>query len=100
MIEAGFWFLFGFLVSSWLAWRAQKRTQAKILQSFHAYKDEVLRILETAQDLTEVRITIIDRDGELKIDTSGAEFQAGELELEDEEDPPAASSSRPPKSFH
>ena len=35
MIEAGFWFLSGFIVASWLAWRAQKRNQARILPSYH-----------------------------------------------------------------
>ena len=86
MIEAGFWFLLGFFVASWLAYRAQKRNQAKIVQSFQAAKSEVLRILDSARDITEVRVTIIDRDGE--------------LELETEEDPPAATSSRRPKDLH
>ncbi len=86
MIESGFWFLLGFFVASWLAYRAQKRTQAKVLQSFQAAKSEVLRILESARDITEVRVTIIDRDGE--------------LELETEEDPPAATSSRRRKGLH
>lgn len=100
MIEAGFWFLFGFLVASWLAWRAHEKQRAIALKAFQAYKAEVLRLLETAQDLTEVRITIIDKNGELKIDTSGADFEAGELELEDQEDQPAATSSRRPKDLH
>ena len=86
MIEAGFWFLLGFLFASWLAYRAQKRTQAKVLQSFQAAKTEIIRLIDEARELTEIRITIIDRNGE--------------LELETEEDPPAATSSRPPKSFH
>lgn len=86
MIQAGFWFLLGFFVASWLAYRAQKRNQAKILQSFQAAKSEVLRILDSVRDITEVRVTIIDRDGE--------------LELETEEDPPAATSSRRPKDLH
>ena len=100
MIEAGFWFLLGFFVASWLAWRAQAKQREKALKAFQEYKTEILRLLETAQDLTEVRITIIDNNGELKIDTSGAEFQAGELELEDQEDPPAATSSRRRKDLH
>ncbi len=86
MIEAGFWFLLGFLVASWLAWRAQKRTQAKVLRSFQAAKTEILRLLDSMKELTEVKITIIDRNGE--------------LELETEEDPPAAASSRRRKDLH
>ena len=86
MIEAGFWFLLGFFVASWLAWRAQKRTQAKVLQSFQAAKTEILRLIDSARDITEVKITIIDRNGE--------------LELETEEDPPAATSSRRRKDLH
>lgn len=86
MIEAGFWFLLGFFVASWMAWRAQKRTQAKVLQSFRAAKTEIIRLIEEARDLTEIRITIIDRNGE--------------LELETEEDPPATLSSRSRKDLH
>ncbi len=85
-VEAGFWFLLGFFVASWLAWRAQKRTQAKAVQSFQVAKSEILRLLDSVRDITEVRVTIIDRDGE--------------LELETEEDPPAATSSRRPKDLH
>ena len=80
MIEAGFWFLSGFIVASWLAWRVQKRNQARILQSFQVAKGEILRLLERASEITEIKITIIDSNGE--------------LELETEEDPPAATSSR------
>ena len=76
----------GFIAAAWVAYRAQERAKAKMIQSFQAAKTEVLRLLETAQDITEIRITINDRDGE--------------LELETEEDPPAASSSRPPKGYH
>ena len=86
MIEAGFWFLLGFLFASWLAYRAQKRTQAKVLQSFQAAKTEIIRLIDEARELTEIRITIIDRNGE--------------LELETEEDPPAATSSRRRKGLH
>lgn len=85
-VEAGFWFLLGFFVASWMAWRAQKRNQAKALQSFQVAKSEVLRILDSVRDITEIRVTIIDRDGE--------------LELETEEDPPAATSSRRRRDLH
>ncbi len=84
--EAGFWFLLGFFVASWLAWRAQARNKEKALQSFQAAKSEVLRLLDSVREMTEIKITIIDRDGE--------------LELETEEDPPAATSSRRPKNLH
>lgn len=76
----------GFIWAAWVAYRAQERARAKMIQSFQAAKTEVLRLLETAQDITEIRITINDRDGE--------------LELETEEDPPAATSSRRPKDLH
>ena len=85
-IEAGFWFLLGFFVASWLAYHARLRAQKKAMNSFAAVRSEVLRLLDTVKNLTEVKITITDRDGE--------------LELETEEDPPAAPSSRPPKDFH
>ena len=86
MIEAGFWFLSGFIVASWLAWRAQKRNQARILQSFQVAKGEILRLLERASDITEIKISIIDSNGE--------------LELETEEDPPASTSSRRRRGLH
>ena len=56
------------------------------MNSFAAARTEVLRLLENVKNLTEVKITITDRDGE--------------LELETEEDPPAATSSRRPKDLH
>lgn len=86
MIESGFWFFLGFFVASWLAWRAQTKQRAKAIKSFEVAKKEIFGLLETLRDLTEVKITIIDRNGE--------------LELETEEDPPAATSSRRPKDLH
>jgi len=86
LAAAGFWFLLGFLIASWLAWRAQKRNREKAIQAFQVAKSEILRLLDSVRDITEVRVTIIDRNGE--------------LELETEEDPPAAPSSRRPKSLH
>lgn len=85
-VEAGFWFLLGFIAASWLAYKARLRAQTRAANSFAAVRAEVLRLLDAARDLTEVRVTIIDRNGE--------------LELETEEDPPAAPSSRPPKDLH
>ena len=86
MIEAGFWFLSGFVVASWLAWRVQKRNHARILQSFQVAKGEILRLSERANEITEIKITIIDCDGELEVET--------------EEDPPAATSSRRRRGLH
>lgn len=86
IVEAGFWFLAGFLLASWLAYKARLRAQMRARNSFAAVRNEVLRLIDAARDLTEVRVTIIDRNGE--------------LELETEEDPPAALSSRPPKDLH
>ncbi len=86
MIESGFWFLLGFFVASWLAYRARERTAAKAAQSFQVAKTEVLRILDAVRDITQIRVTIIDRDGE--------------LELETEEDPPAETSSRRRRGLH
>ena len=86
IVEAGFWFLLGFFVASWLAYQAAIKRQKKAMNSFAAARTEVLRLLENVKNLTEVKITITDRDGE--------------LELETEEDPPAATSSRRPKDLH
>ena len=86
MIESGFWFLLGVFVASWLAWRAQARQRTKAIKSFQVAKTEVLELLDSLRDVTEVKITIIDRDGE--------------LELEAEEDPPAATSSRRRRGLH
>ena len=85
-VEAGFWFLLGFFVASWLAWRAQARQRTKAIKSFQVAKTEVLELLDSLRDVTEVKITIIDHNGE--------------LELETEEDPPAALSSRSRKDLH
>ena len=85
-VEAGFWFLLGFFVASWLAWRAQARQRTKAIKSFQVAKTEVLELLDSLRDVTEVKITIIDRNGE--------------LELETEEDPPATLSSRSRKDLH
>lgn len=86
-VEAGFWFLSGFIVASWLSWRSQKRNQAKLLKSVQVAKKEIFRVLNSMKELTEVRVTIIDHNGELELET-------------EEEDPPAALSSRPRKDLH
>lgn len=83
---AGFWFLAGFFLATWLAYQARLRAQKRAANSFAAVRTEVLRLLDHVSNLTEVKITITDRDGE--------------LELETEEDPAAAPSSRPPKDLH
>ena len=69
MIESGFWFLLGFIVASWMAYRAQRRLIAKRTESFQAAKEEVLRLLESMKELTEVRVTIRDETGELIVET-------------------------------
>ena len=87
MIEAGFWFLLGFFVASWLAWRAQAKQRAKAMKSFQVAKTEVLGLLDSIRDTTDIRITIIDHNGELELET-------------EEEDPPAATSSRRRRGLH
>ncbi len=69
LIAAGFWFLLGFFLASWLSYKAQARKKREAADSFQAAKNEVLRILDSARDLTEIRVTIKDETGELKLET-------------------------------
>ncbi len=62
-------FMTGFIAASWLAWRAQARNRIKAAAQFQAAKSEVLRLLDSLRDFTEVRVTIRDETGELKIET-------------------------------
>lgn len=66
--EAGFWFLLGFFLASWLAHRAIRNNQAKALRNFQVAKTEVLRLLDTVKDLTEIKITIVDEEFEIQAD--------------------------------
>lgn len=87
MIEAGFWFLLGFFVASWLAWRAQAKQRAKAIKSFKVAKTEILELVDSIRDMTEIKITIIDHNGELELET-------------EEEDLEPAQSSQPAKDLH
>lgn len=80
-VEAGFWFLLGFVVASWLAYRQQQKRRARTSQALGRFG----KAFDQARR-HDVKITITDRDGD--------------LELESEEDPPAATSSRRPKDLH
>ena len=62
-------FLLGFIVASWLAWRAQSRNRVQAATQFQAAKAEILRLLDSLRDVTEVRVTIRDETGELKVET-------------------------------
>ena len=62
-------FLAGFIVASWLAWKGQRRQRLRASAQFQAAKHEVLRLLDSLRDVTEVRITIRDETGELKVET-------------------------------
>ncbi len=66
---SGFWFLLGFMVASVMAYKANLKQRAKAAQSFQAAKNEVLRLLDSMRDLTEIRVTIRDETGELKVET-------------------------------
>ncbi len=88
MIEAGFWFLLGFFFASWLAYNARVQVQKKNVKAFAAARTEILRLLETAADLQpEINITIIDKNGELEVETTESKPET------EEEDPPAPTSS-------
>ena len=77
MIEAGFWFLSGFFVASWLSWRAQAKQRAKAIKSFQVAKTEILELLDKVRDTTEIRITILDRDGEIESDSTWCQCGRG-----------------------
>ena len=68
-IVAGFWFLLGFMVASVMAYRAQERRKIQAAASFQAAKNEVIRILNSVKEMTEIKITIVDQDGELAIES-------------------------------
>ncbi len=82
--EAGFWFLLGFFVASYLAYKAQIRNQARARRNYSAARAEVLRLLESVKEMTEVRVTIVDGEGdEFTVKTSDADLEVGELEIEE-----------------
>lgn len=93
--EAGFWFLLGFFVASWLAHKAARKHQANILRNFRKAKTEILGLIESCKELTEVRVTIVDGDGgEFTVKTSEADFEADELEID------KVVPIKPPKGLH
>lgn len=68
-VAAGFWFLLGFIVASVMAYKAQERRKIQAAASFQAAKNEVIRILNSVKEMTEIKITIVDQDGELAIES-------------------------------
>lgn len=66
---AGFWFLLGFFWATVLAYRGQKRKAAQAAASFLAAKNQVIQILNSVKDMTEITVTIKDETGELKLET-------------------------------
>jgi hypothetical protein len=64
-------FLVGFFLASWAAYKAKIRARASMSKATSAIRTEVLRLLETLKDVSEVKITIVEDDAgdvELKID--------------------------------
>ena len=61
--------LVGFMLAAWLAYRRQARERHRQENAYQRVRSEILRLLERVKDLTEVRITIRDETGELKIET-------------------------------
>jgi hypothetical protein len=64
-------FLLGFLAASWAAYRAKLRARARMAKATSAIRTEVLRLLDSLKDVSEVKITIVEDDAgdvELKID--------------------------------
>lgn len=66
---SGFWFLLGFFLASWLAWKAQIRKRAQAAASFQEAKNEVIRILNSVKEMTEITVTIRDETGELTLES-------------------------------
>ena len=66
---SGFWFLLGFFLASWLAWKGQIRKRAQAAASFQEAKNEVIRILNSVKDMTEITVTIRDETGELTLES-------------------------------
>ncbi len=62
-------FMVGFIAASWLAHRSQIRNRIRAAAQFQAAKTEVLRLLDSLRDVTEVRVTIRDETGELTVET-------------------------------
>lgn len=66
---AGFWFFLGFFLATWLAYKAQDRKRAQAAASFLAAKNQVIQILNSVKEMTEITVTIKDETGELKLET-------------------------------
>ncbi len=67
-VEAGFWFLFGFIVCAVMSYRAQARQRDLRDQSFRVAKAEIIRLINAVRDVTEIKITITDNEGELEVE--------------------------------
>jgi len=72
LVAAGFWFLLGFFVASWLAYKSQAKRRIQSLESFRTAKSEILKLLQDVREVTEIRVTIHDEDGELEVTTEEA----------------------------
>ena len=66
---SGFWFLLGFFLASWLSYKAQARKRIQAAASFQEAKNEVIRILNSVKDMTEITVTIRDETGELTLES-------------------------------
>ena len=76
----------GFMWAAWVAYRAKERAKKKLEDSVERLRSGIVNFVNLLKDHADVQITIVDRNGE--------------FELETEEDPPAALSSRPRKGLH
>jgi hypothetical protein len=68
----GFWFLLGFFLASWFSYKAQIRKRAQAAASFLAAKNQVIAILNSVKEMTEITVTIRDETGELTLETEEA----------------------------
>ena len=62
-------FLLGFMIAAWLAYRRQARERARAADAYQRVRSEVYRLLDRIGDFTEVKITIQDETGELKVES-------------------------------
>ncbi len=61
--------LAGFMLAAWLAYKRQASERTRQEEAYRRVRAEIFRLLERVKDMTEVRITIRDETGELKIET-------------------------------
>jgi hypothetical protein len=64
-------FVLGFFAASWAVYRAKLQARARMAKATSAIRTEILRLLDSLKDVSEVKITIVesdDGDVELQID--------------------------------